>query len=140
MPAHRQLAVPLPGPDGDQDGLVLSATKELEPGARAMALVADGLFRLDVAVTGDTLRTVVRNLSAGELEIAPPGGGGSSAGYGFGDVQVLDPGLAQLSFTLGHGGDAVAVSATVATVSHPERGAVRVTSRAVVRFAGARPS
>ena len=104
-----------------------------------MALVADGLFRLDVAVSGDTLRTVVRNLSAGALEMGPPGGGSGTAGYGFGDVEALDPGLAQLSFTLGRGDDAVAVSATVATVTHSDRGVVRVTSRAVVRFAGVRP-
>ena len=31
-----------------------------------MILLAEGLFRLDVVISGDTLRTVVRNLSSGK--------------------------------------------------------------------------
>jgi hypothetical protein len=116
---------------------VLSATKELESGARAMVILAEGLFRLDVAVRGDTLSTVVRNLSRGELAMESPGGGDASGGgTGFGDVAPLEPGIARLGFTLGAGADRVRVSATVATVSHRERGTVRVTTRAVVRPAG----
>ena len=59
---------------------MLSATKEIEPGARAMLLAADGLFRLDVAIVGDTIRTTVRNFSTGELEM-----GRGQGGYGVGE-------------------------------------------------------
>jgi hypothetical protein len=53
--AHGILAHELPpGADGRR-GLVLSASTEIEPGARAMLLLAEGLFRLDAAVSGDTL-------------------------------------------------------------------------------------
>ena len=34
-----------------------------------MLLFAQGLFRLDVTLRGDTMRIIVRNLSSGELEI-----------------------------------------------------------------------
>ena len=49
-----------------------------------MLLLAEGLFRLDVAISGDTLRTYVRNLSSGPLQMR--GGADESQGGHLGDV------------------------------------------------------
>ncbi|HET9101854.1 MAG TPA: hypothetical protein VFN55_00765 [Solirubrobacteraceae bacterium] len=115
---------------------MLSSVKEVEPGMRAMVLIADGLFRLDVAVIGDSLRTVLRNLSPGAVTRAPPCGGGVEDGSGVsGDAAALEPAIARMAFTLGEGSDAVDVSVSVALLSFRERGTVRLTSRAAVRYA-----
>jgi hypothetical protein len=135
---HRQLATELPARDGIR-GLVISASKELEPGARAMLLLADGLFRLDVLVYGDSMRTVVRNLSSGPVEMQSgtggTGGTGGAAGQSisFGEVSAYQPGRADLGFTIGPGDDRLLVKVTLATVRFVERGTVRVSGQAVVR-------
>jgi hypothetical protein len=116
----------------------LSATKELEPGFRAILLLAEGLFRLDVLVSGDTLRTVVRNLSAGELVTDAQPSADAGVSIGVGDVAAYEPGRTQLSFTLGTGSDRVLVSATVATLRFADRGKVRVTGQAIIRHAPVR--
>lgn len=101
-----------------------------------MVLLAEGLFRLDVAVIGDSLRTVLRSLGPGVVTRAPPAGGGIEDGSGvWGDAGVLRPGLARMGFTLGEGSDRVEVAVTVATLSFSARGRVRLTSRATVRYA-----
>lgn len=130
---HNQLEAELPA-NGDRRGLVLSASKELEPGARAMLLLADRLFRLDVALSGDTLRTVVRNLSSGELELSREQreGGPSVA---FGEIAAYEPSRTELGFSLGTGSDRVSVEATIATLKFAERGMIRVTAQALVRQA-----
>lgn len=129
---HHQLANELPSAAGRR-ALVLSASKELEPGARAMLLHAEGLFRFDVVVRGDSLRTVVRNLSSGPLELegagdAPPGHQIVSA-----DATAYQPGTAQTRFTIGAGEDRLAVEVTLATLRFAERGTVRVSAQAIVR-------
>ncbi|HEV2975620.1 MAG TPA: hypothetical protein VGX69_11625, partial [Solirubrobacteraceae bacterium] len=121
-----------PTADGRR-GLALSATKELEPGFRAMLLVAEALFRLDVLVSGDTLRTVVRNLSGAELAIERGGATGRTHAYAFGEASLYGPGHASLAFTLGSGEDKVAASVTIATLRFADRGTVRVTAQAIVR-------
>jgi hypothetical protein len=112
----------------------MSASKELEPGTRAMLLLADGLFRLDVAVSSDTIQTIVRNFSSGELamETVPYDAGAS---FGFGEAAAYQPGVARVAFSLGHGSDAVRVSATIATLSFAHRGTVRVSAQAIARQA-----
>jgi hypothetical protein len=120
-------------PDGGPPGLVLSATKELEPGARAMLLLAEGLFRLDVRVSGDTLQTTVRNLSPGELEMGGSPRSDPGGGLAFGEAAIYEPGRSGLEFVLGSGGDRVTVSAVIATLRFAERGTVRVTTQAIVR-------
>jgi hypothetical protein len=133
-----QLAAALPLPGG-REGLALSASRELEPDFRAALLRADGLFRLDVVVSGDTLRTVVRNLSPGELRM----GDGSSAAEGmsvtFGDVARYEPRRAAVGFTLADGDDVVAVDVTIATLRVAERGTTRVTAQAIARPPAATP-
>jgi len=131
---HRQLATELP-PRGGLRGLALSASKELEPGARAMLLLAEGLFRIDVTMHGDSLQTVVRNFSAGAIEMdgeAGPGGGDSIA---LGEVATYRPGQAQMGFTIGAPGDRLLVKVTMATLRFADRGTVRVSAQAIVRQA-----
>lgn len=83
--AHGQLASALAG-----GGLVLSAHKLVEEGARALVLIAPGLFRLDVKTSADTLQVATRSLhpeSAGTWapEEHPP------ARYGEPSAQVEIP-------------------------------------------------
>jgi hypothetical protein len=114
---------------------VISASKELEPGARAMLILAEGLFRLDVVVQGDTLRTVVRNLSPGEAQMSDSPGGAPGISIGAGEIAAYEPGHAGISFALGEGVDRVAVETTIATLRFAERGTIRVTAQAIIRQA-----
>ena len=101
-----------------------------------MLLHAEGLFRLDVTLTGDTVRTVVRNLSSGELDMTRRTGD-QGASIGFGEVGEYEPGRAELAFAIGTGGDRVAVTGLIATLRHRDRGTIRVTAQAIVRHAAA---
>jgi hypothetical protein len=65
VPAQR-LVVDWPG------GRVLSAFTTVEEGARAAALFAPGMFRIDVTPRRDTLRIQVRNLSPVPVIALPP--------------------------------------------------------------------
>ncbi len=80
-----------------------------------MLLLADGLFRLDVALLGDTLRTLSQLL--------------------FSDMESYRPGQGRMEFTLGAGGDRVSVEVMIATLHFARRGAVQVTGQAIVRQA-----
>jgi hypothetical protein len=115
----------------------MSASKEIEPGARAMLLLATGLFRLDVSISGDTLRSIVRNLSPGQLSMSGRGGDPPAA-FGCGDVAAYAPGQAKVEFALGEGEDRVEVEALIGTLKPPGRGVLRVSAQAIVRLA--RPS
>jgi hypothetical protein len=129
---EHQLTSALPSPDG-LPGLVLSASKELEPGVRAMLLLADGLFRLDVVVSGDTLRTIVRNLSAGELRMHGGACGPDGGNVAQGEAVAYEPGRAAVAFTIGSPPDAVSAEVTLGTLRFAERGTVRVSAQAIVR-------
>lgn len=111
---------------------MLTASKELEQGFRAMLLLAEGLFRLDVTLQGDTLRTVVRNLSAGQL-VMRPGTGYPAAGIAFGDIEPYQPSQAQVGFSLGEGEDRVDVEALIGTLRLADRGTIKVSAQAIVR-------
>jgi hypothetical protein len=102
-----------------------------------MLLLAEGLFRLDVVVTGDTLRTVVRNFSAGELASGHLPGAGAGISLGFGEVAAYEPGRTEIGFALGTGEDRVAVGGTIGTLRPPGRGTVRVSAQLIVRRAPA---
>jgi hypothetical protein len=131
---HGQLTNSLEIADG-RIVLVLSAAKEVEPGARAMLLLADGLFRLDVVVAEDTLRTVLRNLSGGAIETQTTLGTVTGESMSFGDADSYQPGRAGLGFTIGAGPDAVWVRAMIATLRFADRGTVQVGAQAIVRQA-----
>jgi hypothetical protein len=128
---HDQLNNGLDVPDG-RLALVLSAAKEIEPGSRAMLLLAEGLFRLDVVVAEDTLRTVLRNLSGGAIETETTLGTVTGESILFGDAASYEPGRAGLGFTITTGGDAVWVRAMIATLRFADRGTVQVGAQAIL--------
>jgi hypothetical protein len=113
--------------------LALSASKEIEPGARAMLLLADGLFRLDVVLSDDTIKTVVRNLSAGELTLHDPVDPGRPQGVVFAEAYALRPSGARIRFSLGTDDDVANVDARIGTLRFDDRGTVRVTVQATIR-------
>jgi hypothetical protein len=133
---HGQLTNGLALPGG-VPGVVLSAGKELEPGARAMLLIAEDLFRLDVIVTEDTLRTVLRNLSTGVIDTNTNLGTLTGESATFGNAADYQPGRAEMGFTITSGTEAVWVKALIATLRFVERGTVQVSAQAIMRQAPA---
>jgi hypothetical protein len=127
--SHRQLSGGAPGPDG-QSRLALSASKELEPGVRAMLLDAPGLFRLDVTLLADTLRATVRNLSSGELTMHDGDGYGDPL-LASGEVARNEPTVSTVRFTLSDTQARVRVTATIGVLRFPTRGTARITAQAV---------
>lgn len=98
-----------------------------------MMLLAEGLFRLDVTLSGDALRTMVRNLSGAELEFEDGLHGEAEPHLAVGDVAPYQPGQGRVRFALGSGDDRVAVDVTVGVLRFPDRGTVRITAQAVIR-------
>lgn len=129
-----QLVTELAPRDGRR-GLALSASKELEPGVRAMLLLAEGLFRLDVRVRGDSLQTFIRNLTDWPLDFSGDVGSLGGPTFAFGDVAGYAPGRADLGFTLGAGDDVLMTRVTIATLQFPDRGIVKVSGLGIVRQA-----
>ncbi len=115
---------------------MLSAAKEIEPRTRAMILLADGLFRFDVAIVSDTLRTTVRNLSAGELTIIGDDAGFAGESFASGDVARYQPTRSPTTFALRSGNDQVIVEILLATLRFTDRGLYRVSAQAIVRQIG----
>lgn len=102
-----------------------------------MILRAEGLFRLDVVIAGDTLRTIVRNLSTAEIRTR-----NDTAGYATptADTEALlayAPTASAIGFTIGSGRDLVAVEVLLGTLRFAERGCFRVTAQAIIRRAEA---
>lgn len=100
-----------------------------------MLLRAERLFRLDVTLTGDTLRTVVRNLSTGQLHMGSTASDQHGVSIGYGEVEPYEPGRVEVGFALGERRDRVEVAGTIATLRFKERGTVRVTAQLIVRRA-----
>jgi hypothetical protein len=130
-----QLANEFTAADGGR-ALLLSASKDLEPGARAMLLHAEGLFRFDVVVVGDSLQTFVRNLTDGPLEVHGNVGAAGAGTITLGEAATYAPGRADLAFTLGDAEDQVLTRVTIATLRFAQHGTVRVSAQAVVRQPG----
>jgi hypothetical protein len=114
-------------------GLVLSSSKELEPGVRAMLLLADHLFRLDVLIVADTLQTFVRNLTSGELELHGEVGQPRVATTTLGIAARYAPGRADLGFVVGSEDARVLTEVTIATLRFADRGTIRVSAQGIVR-------
>lgn len=129
---HRQLASELAPRDGRR-GLVISASKELEPGVRAMLVLAEGLFRIDVVVRGDSLQTVVRNLTAGPVQMWDVGQSEEVGSIVLGEAAALGPGRAHMGFVIGSGDDRLMVKVTLATLRFEQRGTFRISAQAVLR-------
>jgi hypothetical protein len=100
-----------------------------------MLLHADGLFRLDVTISGDTLRTVVRNLSDAELRMCGSPYGPEGANVVLGEAAAYEPARAAVEFTLGAAGDQVDVSVTIGTMRFAERGTFKVSAQAILKSA-----
>lgn len=100
-----------------------------------MLLLAEGLFRLDVVVKGDTLQTVVRNLSSGRLEMTGEAFDDSVGSLVIGEAAGYAPVQTSLEFALGSGTDRVEAKVLIGILHFAERGSVRVTGQAVVRQA-----
>jgi hypothetical protein len=103
-----------------------------------MLLLAEGLFRLDVVVSDDTIRTVVRNLSPGKLNIERDSGYGLPNAIATDEAAAYRPGTAALTFTVGSGTDRVRAEVKIGTLRFERRGTVRLTGQAIVRQAPAR--
>lgn len=114
-------------------GPVLSASKDLEPGVRAMLLLADELFRLDIAVVGDALQTFVRNLTSGELELHGEVGQPRVATTTLGLAARYAPSRADLRFLVGPPDARADTEVTIATLRFAERGLIRVSAQGIVR-------
>ena len=116
------------------DGLVLSNSVTALEGARAAVLHAPDLFRLDVAVSGESMRVVVRNMRPGPIAY-------TDSGYAHpvvvqGDTATLArvrPGHHQLWFRLGEPGHVVEARVIIATLQAVDNGLVRITGQATVR-------
>jgi hypothetical protein len=119
---------------------VLSASKEIELGARAMLVLAEDLFRIDLTITSDTLRTVVRNLSSGELTIDGSLGSSTPDVVVFGEAGSFHPSQTRIDFTLGSGDERVRTEVLIGTLHFHDRGTVRVTAQAIVREGSQTPS
>jgi hypothetical protein len=113
--------------------LLLSASKELERGARAAMFLAPRLFRFDVISEGDTLRTVVRNLSRGALEIDTRHHNEPGTNLVEGGASVYEPAKASVGFTLRTATEEIQAEITIGILSLAERGTVRVTAQASLR-------
>lgn len=124
----RELVLP-----GGVRGRVLSSSKEIEPGVRAMLLLAEDLFRLDTMIVGDTLQTFVRNLTSGELAVAGEVGQPRVATTTLGLAARYAPGRADLRFAVGPEDARIVTEVTIATLRFPERGLIRVSAQGIVR-------
>jgi hypothetical protein len=115
---------------------VISSGRDVEQGARAMLVLAEGLFRLDVIPQDDTIQTILRNLSPeprAEVRYTNVGGGASASG---------DPGQLVLPSTGRFGGEIVLIGEDgiehavakilVGSVCHLERGLASFTTQATL--------
>ncbi len=118
---------------GGTRGRVLSSSKDLEPGMRAMLLLAEDLFRLDVMIMGDALQTFVRNLTVGELELTGEVGQPRVATTTLGLAARYAPGRADLRFAVGAESARLITEVTIATLRFSERGLIRVSAQGIVR-------
>jgi hypothetical protein len=83
-------------------------------------------------LSSDTLQTIVRNLSTGKPSL-DEGADKPLQAFGFGEIDLYEPGMASLSFALGNGPGPRLRRATMSTLRFAHRGTVRVTTQAVVR-------
>lgn len=122
---HGQLASGLPG-----GGLALSGHKLVEDGARALVLIAPGLFRLDVRPVQDTLQVMTRSLVPGARwgtdQLPRTGGEQGAAG-------AAEPALVAFSFYAELEPRPVLARITLASTVDRERGVTHFVAHAVIR-------
>ncbi len=122
--------------EGGSPVTAISAGREVELGARSMLILAEGLFRLDVIPSADTIQTMARSLSdEPQAELRPIDVGG--------ETRVLGgPGEAVATSTGRFGGEVVLVAedgseravarVLVGSVCHLDRGITSFTAQATL--------
>jgi hypothetical protein len=113
--------------------LALSASREIDADTRTMILRAAGLFRLDVVIAGDTLRTIVRNLSAGEITMRNDTAGYATPAVVTEALLAYAPTGSAIGFTIRSSADLVTVEVLLGTLRFAERGCYQVTAQAIIR-------
>ncbi len=98
-----------------------------------MLLLAEGLFRLDIVLSDDTIKTVVRNLSSGELTTHIDHDAHGPIGIATEEAERYIPGRTRLDFALVERAERVTVEVLIATLRFVERGTVQVTAQAIIR-------
>lgn len=128
---YRQLVTQLPQDSGL--AFVISGSKDLERGARATLMLVERMFRFDVIVGGDSLQTVVRNLSGAQLELAPRHHNEPGTNIILGDALAYEPTRAMLGFTLRSAGEVIVAGVTIGALQLNRHGLVRITAQAILR-------
>ncbi len=128
---HRQLVTALQS--SGARSFAISCTKDLERDTRATLILAPRLFRLDVVVAGDTLRTIVRKLSRAELQVQPSHHNEPGTNIVLGDGARYQPARAATSFALHSAAESVLVTVTIGTLLRADRGLLRVSAQAIMR-------
>ncbi len=128
---HRQLVTPLRG--AGAACFAISCSKDLERDARATLILAPRLFRFDVVVAGDTLRTVVRNLSRADLRVDPGHHNEPGTNIVLGAGARYQPARATAAFALHSATESILVTVTIGTLWRADQGLLRVTAQAIVR-------
>jgi hypothetical protein len=133
-----QLATRLPA----GAGLVVSATHEIEYGARSMLLLVDDLFRLDGSPTGDTVQLLAKNLSPGRLSLMTRGYASPVfvPGGDAGELTPLRPGHLDAELMARLDGRLIVATVTIATVRRPQRGTISLTTQAILRVSANAPA
>lgn len=128
--ARGQLATSLPN-----GSVVISAHREIEEGARGTVLLVDGLFRLDVQPSGDTMRLITRSLSGEALRHDTDGYSGPIVVRG-GMAALRALRTCRFDTTLTHRlrEQTIVVDVLMVTMRRPDRGAVGCTVHATVRI------
>jgi hypothetical protein len=111
---------------------IISVARLVEDGYRAVLVYVPGLFRIDVAPMGDTLRTVMRNLSDRELSDV-----GRTPGYVrgeevTGELVAFSPSQVDIGFTLDDGKVATEVRGTIGVLWLPRRHTAQFTAQIFV--------
>ena len=125
-----QIVSELPGSGAVQ----ISASVEVEEGARAMMIFAEHLFRLDVVPSGDMVRLIVRALGETPVVFAPTAGWGRTEVHVHGDVEIaLSPASRfDARIAAGNRDGPELARVIIATVRLMERGTVRFSAQAIV--------
>jgi hypothetical protein len=118
---------------GGKPAFAIACSKDLERDTRATLMLVEKLFRFDVVVASDSLRTVVRNLGGGELEIRPRHHNEPGTNLAVGDGARYEPTRTGLDFTLRSDHETVVVSITIGAVRLASRGVTRISAQAIVR-------
>ncbi len=114
----------------------ISAGREVELGARSMLILAEGLFRLDVIPSADTIQTMVRSLSdepQAELRSFDVGGETRVLG-GPGDVVATSTGRfgGEVVLVAEDGTERTVARVLVGSVCHLDRGITSFTAQATL--------